>query len=112
VNTGQTDVTLFVVVAAINATVSTSEEGSFNPNATFLLFVSAKTESDVSFYVRPGPDLSSFEVYIASGSFFPSPDWLTTFVDRAATYNPINAQYLRWIGTPGLDESVTFTLQT
>ncbi len=93
------DVKLAMVTAA---TVSTSAKGSFNQTATVPSFISAKTESDVSFYVRPGLALSSFKVYIASRSLFNSPDWLTTFVDFAATYNAINAQYLLWIGTPGL----------
>ena len=84
------------------ATVSTSAEGSFNQTATIPLLISTKAESDAPFYVRLGLALSSFKVYIASRSLFNSPDWLTTFVDFAATYNAINAQYLLWIGTPRL----------
>lgn len=115
-NTGQTDITLDVVIAAVNATVSNAEEGAFNQTATERIFVSARTESDGTFYARVNYTVTSFNVRIFSVSLVGSPDWLTTVVDYARTYNPINALALVWVRQPPQEyqgyHTATFALQT
>jgi hypothetical protein len=110
-NTGQTDITLAIVITAVNATVSAAKDGPFRQNATVFLFISAKTNALASFYARPDDvSVSSFKVLLLSRGLVDSPDRLTTFVDYAGTYNPINAQYLVWVKQS--DYPPTFVLQT
>jgi len=116
VNTGQTDITIDVVITAVNATVSSTKDGTFNQTATERIFISAKTESDVSFYARVNYTVTSFNVRIWSVSLVASPDRLTTLVDYGVTYNAINALELVWLRQPPQEyqgyHTATFALQT
>ena len=111
-NTGKTDITLDITVAAINATVSTSETGRFDVTATGREFIQAGSNwGPWSFYVKVNKGVTSFKVSFQSYQLVASPDWLTTQVDGFATYNPINAQQLTWVVQTGV-YPLFYVLQT
>lgn len=110
-NTGQTDISLDVTIAATNCTVSASENGPFRPNATQRVFIQARTNwGPVDFYVKANMDVPSFKVYFLTTRLVDSPDYLTTVIDTRATYNAIGTLALMWVrdpSNPGL-----YSLQT
>ncbi len=112
-NTGQTDITLDITIAAINATVSLGEKGPFGTTATGREFIQARSNwGAYSFYVKVNnKSITSFKVYVQSYRLVDSPDWLTTQVDGFATYNPINTQELAWVVKTGVYPLV-YVLQT
>jgi len=110
-NTGQTDIILDVTIAAINCTVSASENGPFRTNATSRDFIQARTSwTSWSFYVKANMDVTSFKVYFLNATLVDSPDYLTTIVDSQATYNAINMQALTWVRDPSYPS--LYSLQT
>jgi hypothetical protein len=112
-NTGKTDISLDITVAAINATVSPSETGRFNLTATGYEFIQAGSSSGTwSFYVKPNKGVTSFTVYLQGHQLVGSPDWLTTQVDGFATYNAINAQQLTWVAETRTAYLLVYVLQT
>jgi hypothetical protein len=112
-NTGKTDISLEITVAAINATVSTSETGRFNVTAIGFEFIQAGSGySTWSFYVKANKGVTSFRVYLQDHQLVASPDWLTTMVDGFATYNSINAQQLTWVTEARAAYTVIYVLQT
>jgi hypothetical protein len=112
-NTGKTDISLEITVAAINATVSTSETGRFNLTATGLEFIQAGSGYGTwSFYVKANKGVTSFRVYVQGRQLIASPDWLTTLVDGFATYNSLNTQQLTWVAETQSAYVLIYVLQT
>jgi hypothetical protein len=102
-NTGQTDISLDITVVAVNATVSTTENGNFGVTATARGFIQARSDwATWSFYVKVNEGVTSFRVFLYRYELVGSPDWLTTQIDRFATYNAINAQELTWVVLSGV----------
>jgi len=100
-NTGQTDITLDVTIAAINCTVSATEKGPFGSTATQRMFIQARSSwAPWTFYVKVNEGAPSFAVNFSSHQWVNSPDYITTQVDTWTTYNAINSQALTWVRDP------------
>jgi len=106
-NSGQTDVTLNVAVAAINATVCRDKDGIFASSAWNLMLVKSKTGFGLTFYLMPNQRASSFVVSISSVTIYVGPsstisDVISSAIVQFREFHPVNRQFLRWVRNPEL----------
>jgi hypothetical protein len=101
-NVGGTTLITDVTLSAINATISTSQHGSFGPSATALLEIRPKDSFAWWFYVIPDNRTNSFRVSIGGVESVYGMDPLsdlTYFVYSTSIYEPLNVQPLTYVGS-------------
>jgi len=96
-NTGQTDIIVEFTIAATNCTVSKNANGPFEPNATTVILLQAKsTWVENGFYFRAYSNVTSFKLHV-SLSMKNNRDFLTRVIDTQATNYSVNAIDLVWV---------------
>jgi hypothetical protein len=108
-NVGSTTLVTDVTVSAINATISTSQQGPFGTSATARLLLRPRDSFAWSFYVIPNNQTNSFKVSIDNMQSVYGLDPLSDviyFIYSTSTYEPLNALPLTYVGS-----SCNFNLQ-
>jgi hypothetical protein len=101
-NVGGRTLVMDVTLSAINATISTSQHGSFGTSATARLVIHPKDSFAWSFYVIPDNQTNSFKVAIGNVQSAYGLDPLSDviyFVYSTSIYQPINFQSLTYTGS-------------
>jgi len=101
-NVGVTTLVTDVTLSAINATISTSQHGSFGTSATARIVIHPKDSFVWWFYVIPDNQTNSFKVSIGNVQSAYGLDPLSDviyFAYSASIYQPINAQSLTYTGS-------------
>jgi hypothetical protein len=100
-NVGDTTLVTDITLSAVNATISTSQQGSFGTSATALLLIQPKDSFAWGFYVIPDNGTNSFRVSIGNvQSVYGSNPWsnIIYFVYSSSIYEPLNVQPLTYVG--------------
>jgi len=101
-NVGGTTLVTDVTLSAINATISTSQHGTFERSATALLVIRPKDSFAWWFYVIPDNGTNSFKVSTGSVQSVYGLDPLSDliyFVYSTSIYQPLNSQSLTYRGS-------------
>jgi len=101
-NVGDTTLVTDVTLSAINATISTSQHGSFGTSATARLLIYPKDSFAWSFYVIPDNQTNSFKVFISNLQSVYGLDPLSDviyFAYSTSIFQPVNLQPLTYIGS-------------
>ncbi|MGP8069710.1 MAG: hypothetical protein ACLP5V_07440 [Candidatus Bathyarchaeia archaeon] len=109
-NLGVTTLVTDVTLSAINATISTSQIGSFGTSATARLLIRPKDSFAWSFYVIHENQTNSFKVFISNVQSVYGLDSISSIVYFAystSIYQPLNPQSLTYVGS-----SCNFSLQS
>ena len=101
-NVGTRPLATDVTLSAINATISTSQHGSFGASATARLLLRPKDTVASWFYVIPDNRTSSFKVSIGNVQSVYGLNPLSDaiyFLYSTSIYQPLNVQSLTYIGS-------------
>lgn len=101
-NVGDTTLVTDVTLLAINATISTSQHGSFGTSATAHLLIRPKDSFAWWFYVMPNNRTNSFKVSVGNVQSVYGLDPLSDviyFVYSTSIYQPLNVQPLTYVGS-------------
>ncbi len=101
-NVGSTTLVTDITLSAINATLASSQQGTFGTSATARLLIHPKDSSAWAFYVIPDNHTNSFEVTISNVQSVYGLDPLSDvfyIVYSTSIYQPLNLQSLSYTGS-------------